>query len=204
MGFQQVTVWVHDEAFSKDEVLVAPDVFGENKLPPDALIEIVELKSLNNPHDSRHELQATPGEPGSESLYNSSKHDVHTGNQSISVPVHNGTLAPDPRTLYHFIARPMPAEIQARHPTLQISVTSTIANSFGYRQRAQAAISLADRRQCSASHVEIIFRDQYLSRSDMWRLVHSELAGKTVYKGKKYSSSVRSRQLLRTFTFKAE
>ncbi|KAL8995028.1 MAG: hypothetical protein Q9169_005154 [Polycauliona sp. 2 TL-2023] len=36
-----------------------------------------------------------------------------------------------------------------------------------------------------ASHVEIAFRDEYLSRSDMWRLAVSELAGKVVHKGQR-------------------
>ena len=37
----------------------------------------------------------------------------------------------------------------------------------------------------SASHVEIAFRDAYLTRADMWRLVISELAGKSMYRGQK-------------------
>ncbi|KAL8903516.1 MAG: hypothetical protein Q9207_003874 [Kuettlingeria erythrocarpa] len=42
-----------------------------------------------------------------------------------------------------------------------------------------------DPEECQASHVEIAFRDEYLSRSDMWRLVVSELAGKMVHKGQR-------------------
>jgi hypothetical protein len=37
----------------------------------------------------------------------------------------------------------------------------------------------------SASHVEIVFRDQYLARSDMWRLTVAVLSEKSVYKGQK-------------------
>ena len=37
----------------------------------------------------------------------------------------------------------------------------------------------------TASHVEISFKDEYLSRSDMWRLALNELSNKTVYKGQK-------------------
>lgn len=36
-----------------------------------------------------------------------------------------------------------------------------------------------------ASHVELTFRDEFLARSDMWRLVVSELSNKTVYRGQK-------------------
>lgn len=38
---------------------------------------------------------------------------------------------------------------------------------------------------CSASHVEITFRDEYLARADMWHLVTKELAKRTVYKDMK-------------------
>jgi len=34
-----------------------------------------------------------------------------------------------------------------------------------------------------ASHVELCFKDQYLSRADMWRMTVGELARRTVYKG---------------------
>jgi DEP domain-containing protein 5 len=37
----------------------------------------------------------------------------------------------------------------------------------------------------TASHVELSFKDEYLTRSDMWRLALNELSNKTVYKGQK-------------------
>lgn len=37
----------------------------------------------------------------------------------------------------------------------------------------------------TASHVELSFKDEYLARSDMWRLAMDELSNKTVYKGQK-------------------
>ena len=41
----------------------------------------------------------------------------------------------------------------------------------------------ADNPAIEASHVELSFRDQYLSRSDMWRMAVEELTERTVYKG---------------------
>ncbi|GME27280.1 hypothetical protein GTA08_BOTSDO13498 [Neofusicoccum parvum] len=49
----------------------------------------------------------------------------------------------------------------------------------------QVMLSPAENDLYSASHVEISFRDEYLSRADMWRFAISELSGKTVYKGQK-------------------
>jgi hypothetical protein len=43
----------------------------------------------------------------------------------------------------------------------------------------------ADIASCSASHVEMSFKDEYLARSDMWRLAVYELSNKTVFKGQK-------------------
>lgn len=40
-----------------------------------------------------------------------------------------------------------------------------------------------DHPAVEATHVEISFKDQYLSRADMWRLVVCELTQRTVYKG---------------------
>ena len=45
--------------------------------------------------------------------------------------------------------------------------------------------SQIERSSHSASHVEVSFKDTYLTRADMWRLVVSELANKSVYKGQK-------------------
>ena len=42
-----------------------------------------------------------------------------------------------------------------------------------------------DGAACNASHVEITFRDEYLARADMWHLVTTELAKRTVYKDMK-------------------
>lgn len=37
----------------------------------------------------------------------------------------------------------------------------------------------------TASHVELSFKDEYLTRSDMWRLAMNEMSNKTVYRGQK-------------------
>ena len=191
MSRRQVTVWMHDDNFSKDEVLVAPDIFGDDSLPPGALLEIAVLKPSAGLRDARNNVEAVSNGSDSATFRSSSSVNKGCGEQPeprivpSKSPMQNETFALDPRTRYCFIAKPMPPDIRASHPMLQVSITSSIANTFGYRQRPQAVISLANRRACSASHVELIFRDEYLSRSDMWGLVRSELAEKTVYKGQK-------------------
>tara|TARA_R110002003_G_scaffold96_34_gene7719 strand:- start:17697 stop:18068 length:372 start_codon:yes stop_codon:yes gene_type:complete len=43
----------------------------------------------------------------------------------------------------------------------------------------------ADEEKHEAHHVELVFRDEYLARADMWRMAISELSKRTVYKGQK-------------------
>lgn len=192
--FRQVTVWVHDDNFSKDEVLVAPDILAVDELPPNTLMEIVVLKPSSGHWDPRHSAELYPQTSASISLNRPSKalnkhckESIPLGRRGVPPQdtTQNTAHVADPRTRYYFVAKPMPPEIRLKHPSLQVSITTSIANRFGYRQRDRAAISLADYRVCSASHVELSFRDEYLSRSDMWRLVRSELAGKPVHKGQK-------------------
>ena len=84
-------------------------------------------------------------------------------------------------TLY----RPPSVELLAKHPSLQVSLSRHVANAFGIEKGHQALISTANQLDHQASHVEIIFRDQYLARADMWRLISSELVNTCVYKGQK-------------------
>ena len=81
-----------------------------------------------------------------------------------------------------FVVKDAPAELKARYPALQISISQTIALTFGFRNRTQVMVATADEASHSASHVELTFKDEYLSRSDMWRLVVSELSQKTIYR----------------------
>ncbi|KAL8761575.1 MAG: hypothetical protein Q9184_002312 [Pyrenodesmia sp. 2 TL-2023] len=75
----------------------------------------------------------------------------------------------------------------------QLSGNVFFAEPMGPDMAAKAHSSKLDPEDCQASHVEIAFRDEYLSRSDMWRLVVSELAGKMVHKGQRiaFMSSIK-------------
>ncbi|KAI4145400.1 MAG: hypothetical protein LQ341_002406, partial [Variospora aurantia] len=87
-----------------------------------------------------------------------------------------------------FVAEPMGlhASIDATAP--QASEPSTSVDSKQKQiPESDKMMTLwkLDPEEHAASHVEIAFRDEYLSRSDMWRLVVAELAGKVVYKGQR-------------------
>ncbi|KAI4166701.1 MAG: hypothetical protein LQ343_007824 [Gyalolechia ehrenbergii] len=84
-----------------------------------------------------------------------------------------------------FTTEPLASNPSSRTPDVQILINASDAARCGLRPNSQVLVSTVDDRDYQASHVEITFRDEYLSRSDMWRLVVSELAGKVIQKGQR-------------------
>lgn len=70
---------------------------------------------------------------------------------------------------------------------LQISVSTNIASTVGFKERSPVILSTVDEPVQRASHVEITFRDEYLTRADMWGLVVSALVNKAIYKDQRVS-----------------
>ena len=82
-------------------------------------------------------------------------------------------------------------------------MSQQIATALGLRHRSRVVLARVSTRRIEeevsltmrllkvneqdflASHVEITFRDAYLTRADMWRLVVSELANQSIYKGQR-------------------
>ncbi|KAI5813013.1 hypothetical protein BZA77DRAFT_132962 [Pyronema omphalodes] len=65
---------------------------------------------------------------------------------------------------------------------------------FGFPSRATVKVSIVDKPQHEASHVEIFIRDQYVTRSDIWRLTTALLSGTCPYKSQKllFINSIRA------------
>ncbi|KAJ2896277.1 hypothetical protein MKZ38_005707 [Zalerion maritima] len=91
----------------------------------------------------------------------------------------------DPKRRHLIFVKDMAKELKARHPNTELYVTRHFADSFGVKTGCQVLLTPVDPHapDIEASHVELSFRDQYLSRADMWRLTIGELADKIVYKG---------------------
>ncbi|KAL2817371.1 hypothetical protein BJX63DRAFT_385871 [Aspergillus granulosus] len=171
---RQCSLWVHNDVFSKEEILFNQAAFADTGVRDGDVIEILSAWSVGD---------AAKPDLGSRSLRGDH---VETGGSGLKSRSHAMSKFKTPlQTRCLFVARPLPAELKTRHPKLELSVTSSVANIFGFNNRTTVYISIVDRAQCSASHVDISFRDQFLVRSDMWRLVMSELAGKIIYKGQK-------------------
>ncbi|KAJ5585469.1 Vacuolar membrane-associated protein iml1 [Penicillium hispanicum] len=172
---RQCTLWVHDEMFSREEILLNQLAFGESGVQVGDVVEILPVRS---PGETAHsslkpDAAVKTTREGHSEMTSASQSD---SSSKFKTPLQNRCL---------FVVKPLPQDIKARHPRLEISVTNSVANIFGFKNRTQVLLSIVDREQCAASHVDIAFRDQYMVRSDMWRLVMSELVDKIIYKGQK-------------------
>ncbi|KAJ7766620.1 hypothetical protein B0H16DRAFT_1309369 [Mycena metata] len=65
-------------------------------------------------------------------------------------------------------------------PQLQISIPKPVAEAFKLKNNNDVFVTKVDPANYSANYVELIFQDQYLGRSDMWRLGEN-LVGQCVY-----------------------
>jgi hypothetical protein len=159
------TLHLHDDAFSKVEVLVNPQVFPSWKIKVGTRIRIAAIEDGSPQRGSR--------KLGGESR--------HARRQPSAKQPDNKLTS----TEYVFVVDKLTPEVHAKHPNLQLSLTSRIASAMGFRNASQVVASMVDEADFTASHVEIAFRDAYLTRADMWRMVVSHLAGRSMYKGQK-------------------
>ncbi|KAJ5375231.1 Winged helix-turn-helix transcription repressor DNA-binding [Penicillium concentricum] len=171
----QCALWVHDETFSREEILLNPSAFGETEVQVGDVVEILPMRGPGDGGYSTLKPDAAlkAAREGHAELNSASQAD---STSKFKTPLQSRCL---------FVVKALPPETKARNPQLEISVTNNIANIFGFKNRTQVLLSIVDRDQCAASHVDIAFRDQYMVRSDMWRLVMSELSDKIIYKGQK-------------------
>ncbi|KAL2153292.1 hypothetical protein VTH82DRAFT_4447 [Thermothelomyces myriococcoides] len=146
-----------NESFARDEVLLNLDLMGAgDDITPGSLVAIDVIKA-----DSEKPLQNQ----------HQSRRDGGTG--------------PCADRRYICIAKDMPKELKARYSNVEVYVAKHIADAFGMKKGTQVTVTPIDASNpaIEASHVELCFKDQYLSRADMWRLAVGELAQRTVYKG---------------------
>ena len=171
----QCTLWVHDEMFAREEILLNPSAFGETGVQVGDVVEILPARAAGDAAHSALKPDAAV-KAGRESHGDINLSSQSENTSKFKTPLQNRCL---------FVVKPLPQDVKTRHPRLEISVTNSVANIFGFKNRTQVLLSIVNREQCAASHVDISFRDQYMVRSDMWRMVMSELVDKIIYKGQK-------------------
>ncbi|KAI5463745.1 hypothetical protein BGZ63DRAFT_353970 [Mariannaea sp. PMI_226] len=149
-----------NEGYSKDEVLLNLDLISD--VTPGAPMCIVAVKD-------------DPRKPST-----GQDHNCAPKGTSTAVGYDDGA-----GNSYVFYAKDMPQEMKARLPDVEVLVVKHIADVFGMKKGGQVLLTMVDKNnpERKASHVELSFRDQYLSRADMWRMTVGELTERTVYKG---------------------
>ncbi|KXH31859.1 domain found in Dishevelled [Colletotrichum simmondsii] len=167
---RRCTVGVN-EGYSRDEVLLSPEVI-KGDVRPGSLVAITVIKTEGDKTATKDHATARGGNAAN-----------NTG-----AGAGQGDAAPEGATLgkrYFCVAKEMSKELKSRLPNVDIYVVKHIADAFGMKKGTQVLLTPvdADNPATAASHVELSFKDQYLSRSDMWRLAIGELTERTVYKG---------------------
>ncbi|KAJ7706855.1 hypothetical protein B0H17DRAFT_1001281 [Mycena rosella] len=74
----------------------------------------------------------------------------------------------------------VPRDEGCSKPQLQISIPKPVAEAFKLKNNNDVVVTKVDPAHYSADYVEFVFQDQYLGRSDMWRL-GEHLVGQCVY-----------------------
>ncbi|KAJ8123071.1 hypothetical protein ONZ43_g888 [Nemania bipapillata] len=159
-----------NESLARDEVLLNFDLIGGSSIQPGTLMSITPIKADTDRSDR---LQG--------SLYGSSRPPYQ---RTSAAPVDTRANDDDTRR-YVFIAKDMPKDLKARMPNVEVYVAKHVGDAFSLRKGTQVVLAPVDNSSpaIEASHVELSFKDMYLSRSDMWKLAVADLADRTVYRG---------------------
>ncbi|KAK0629816.1 hypothetical protein B0T17DRAFT_526635 [Bombardia bombarda] len=163
------TVTVNESLTRDDDVLLNLELIGDDVKPGTLMAIEVSRPDAEKPSQSSHHKQH---------LHDRAKEASGGG---AGVP----PKTPDGEQRYIFIVKDMPKELRQRYSSVEVYVAKHIADVFGMRKGSQVALTPieANNPAVEASHIELAFKDQYLSRSDMWRMAVGELSERTVYKG---------------------
>ncbi|KAF4816631.1 Vacuolar membrane-associated protein iml1 [Colletotrichum siamense] len=165
-----------NEGYSRDEVLLSPELV-KGEVRPGSLVAITVIRTEDGKTSVKD--HAAAGARGGSASSGAGQGDGAAQTSDGS------TAAATLGKKYFFFAKEMSKELKSRLPNVDIYVVKHIADAFGMKKGTQVLLTPvdADSPATAASHVELSFKDQYLSRSDMWRLAIGELTERTVYKG---------------------
>jgi hypothetical protein len=132
-------LWVHDEGFSKDEVVLNLDLFPDVKAGE--LMAILALKTDSGVRDFQDKAQ--PSKKEGDALATTMQRDPSNSNPRSPI-LANGSDAMhdvDLGNRYLFIAHDMPREMKVKQPSLEVSVAKHIADVFGLKHRSNVLLT---------------------------------------------------------------
>ena len=156
---------VHDENSSKEDVVINFALFPGSGIKTGTLLQLTALKG---------NIEANLRDGKSHNAIQKPVGAAHVQPENVDVNRH-----------HVFGAKAMTEEMLLKQPNVHISISRRVEQTSGFDKGSQVLVSTADETSCYASHVEIVFRDQYLARADMWRLVSAELANRCIFRGQR-------------------
>ena len=156
---------IHDEKFSKEDVVLNLALFHDSDVKEGTLMQLTAL---------RRNVETVVQGAKSENVMSKPSSAEYVQIKDMETSRH-----------HVFTAKAMSGEMLLKQPNAQISISRRVEHASGFEKGNQVLVSLAEKTSCYASHVEIVFRDQYLARADMWRLVSTELANRCIFRGQK-------------------
>ncbi|KAF8421251.1 hypothetical protein EV426DRAFT_706882 [Tirmania nivea] len=194
----KLTLWIHDNLLSKQEAWLNYDLFPPGTCKPG---DLVEVKPAHTSSSARKGNGHGAGEGGASS---SAEGRIESGDDEGRGPESRGRggvtmkrsksdvgasskpqVGDGSEGRFLFVVREMEKDLWLKQPKMQISLAHSVANLFGFLSRSSVIVTVVQKELYEASHIELCFRDQYIARSDMWRLATNELSDTCVYKGKK-------------------
>jgi hypothetical protein len=134
-------LWVHDEQFSKEEVVLNMNLLPEGTVKPGDLLAIVALKA--DTAGKEFQDKNLLAKKGTELLSASVQVDTSAAERksltgSISVDASQDI---DLGKQYLFAVKDMSKELKAKHPTLEVSIAKHIADVFGFKNRSNVLLT---------------------------------------------------------------
>ncbi|KAI9822955.1 MAG: vacuolar membrane-associated protein iml1 [Phylliscum demangeonii] len=182
-GRKQCTLWVHEDHLSNADVIFNSGVFPKGAIRDGDLVELVALRPAFAGSEASDREQPSKGDRATRT--------TDLGDEDEPA-VRDATLrpeSPDRIRPYLFLAKSIDAEQRTKQPNLQVCHLSGNAHSGSVRAQesdeGHGIDEQVDKEANAASHVEFAFKDEFLARSDLWRMIMDKLSHKTVYKGQK-------------------
>ncbi|KAI5805190.1 hypothetical protein EDC01DRAFT_725733 [Geopyxis carbonaria] len=199
-----LTLWIHDPdaaaTLSKHEAVLNYELFPPGVARPG---DVAEVRLLPPPASSSGGNISSEGyssgghasDAGMEETEKMERRASYAGSamEYAEEALHSKKERPEEEEgRFLFVIREL--EESQRKLNVQISLASHVAAMFGFPSRATVKVTIIDKSLHEASYIEINFRDQYITRADMWRLTSSLLAKTCPYTSQKliFINSIRA------------
>ncbi|KAJ3178712.1 vacuolar membrane-associated protein iml1 [Gaertneriomyces sp. JEL0708] len=148
-------LWVHDDRFSKRDLVLNPDVFKN--------VKVGDLVEIFHPGGAPAAAAASGGSGGG----GAGDATLNKRKDAVILQVEN-----------------MEDSLGGGKTSLQISIAQHVAALFNLHARKDVIVRKVDKESLAADYIELAFRDQYIGRGDMWKF-KNKLMGTCLYRGKK-------------------